>query len=141
MAVYWLLSFAGWKVLEYYSPAVYGSLPAGNLSGFLSLDPDTVRKAVPPGTTSAQVLEADEGLAEVEARFNEILYSAQYILRAGQMEEADWPRNIPSPEADRALLVDHQGHPGGSAATYPALRRQCARSTPGCALGKSRAGA
>ena len=108
MAVYWLLSFAGWKVLECYSPAVYASLPADNWAGFLGFPPDLVRKSFPIGTTIAQVLEADVGLPEVESRLNEIIYTAQCILNADQMDDGDWPSSIPSPEADRDLLVNNQ---------------------------------
>jgi hypothetical protein len=108
MAVYWLLSFAGWKVLECYSPAVYGSLPAGNLSGILGLPPDLVRKSFPPNTTIAQVLDADDGLVEAESRFSGTIYIAQSILDADRMDETDWPRDIPPPEADREQLANKQ---------------------------------
>ncbi len=105
MAVYWLLSFAGWKVLECYSPAALCSLPADTLPGFLGIHPDSIPQAPTAGATIAQVLEADHGLAAVEARFNEIIYIARSILLADHMEEADWPNDIPSLEADRALLA------------------------------------
>jgi len=106
MAVYWQLSFAGWKVLGCYSPAVYASLPAGNLSNLLGLPADLMRHSFPPGTTIEHVLEADRGLADAEARFQESVYVARSILHADGMDETDWPADIPRPEAEREMFTD-----------------------------------
>jgi hypothetical protein len=67
LAVYWLLSFAGWRTLECYSPAIICSLPPKTLANLFNLDPQLAAAMFPPGITIADVLAHDSGLAEVEA--------------------------------------------------------------------------
>ncbi len=104
MSVYWLLSFAAWKVLDCYSPAVLCSLPPDGLAERLGLDPRQLPPTYPAGTTTAQVLQDDQGLAEAEARFEELVYTARSIMAAEEFQQEIWPPHVPFPGSDRALL-------------------------------------
>lgn len=104
MAVYWLLSYACWRVLECYSPAVLASLPPAVLANALGIDLQLLTAAFPSRMTIAEVLGNDLGLAEVEARLSSDIYAAQSILRATELLDESWPSDIPLPDVDRSTL-------------------------------------
>src|SRR5487761_787208 len=75
LAIYWLLSFAGWRTIECYSPAVLAATSGSSLiarrNPFHCLMGRLIRVSSPPGTTLATALQSDSGLSAVENRLNE----------------------------------------------------------------------
>jgi hypothetical protein len=85
MAVYWMLGFAGWRVIECYVPALHASLCGlGSLRDCLGMD---------------------AGLVEVEDKFRERLHWARELLRAPNAEGFEWPAEVPEPGVDRESLA------------------------------------
>jgi Peptidase U49 len=104
MSVYWLLSYAAWRVLDCYSPAVLCSLPPDGLAERLGLDPGQLPPTNPAGTTIETVVRDDNGLAASESRFDELIYAARTILNAKEFLHDAWPGGIPFPGAERESL-------------------------------------
>lgn len=104
MLVYWLLSFAGWRVLACYSPAVVCALPGAKMSGILQLLLSLLPPSYPAGTTVEAVLKDDAGLLDEEGHFNSLIYTARQILHAEEVPEGLWPSQIPTMDTDRASL-------------------------------------
>lgn len=104
MSVYWLLSYAAWRVLDCYSPAVLCALPPDGLPERLGLDPRQLPPTYPAGTTIEQVVRDDRGLAASESRFEELIYAARTILGAGEFPQDAWPQDVPFPGAERESL-------------------------------------
>jgi hypothetical protein len=112
LSIYWLLSFAGWRTIECYSPAVLGSISYSNLiarrNPIYWIVGRWLRTNFPPGTTIADVVRADTGLATVEDRLNDYVYSASLLLRSDRLDEALWPAGIPRIGIARADLRTRQ---------------------------------
>lgn len=88
LRLFWLLGFAGWRVLECYSPAIICSLASG--------------------LTLGEVIAQDHGLQAVETQFEGHLYVARNLLHAINADEIKWPSDIPMPLADRTFLANDQ---------------------------------
>jgi len=112
LRIYWLLSFAGWKTVKCYSPAVLGSISGASLIGRRDIVScimgRLLRAGMPPGTTIANVIQADNGLATVENRFQEYVYNARTLLRSDQFDKALWPAEVPLPGTPREHLKERQ---------------------------------
>lgn len=108
LCVYWMLSFAGWRALECYCPAVYGCLPAATLAHALNLDEQLVAASFPVGTTIADVLSNDPGLILVESQLNEDIYAARSMLRAKYKDVTAWPCGIPHIASNRESLANER---------------------------------
>ncbi|HWX32559.1 MAG TPA: phage exclusion protein Lit family protein [Steroidobacteraceae bacterium] len=86
--VFWLIGFAGWRAIECYSPHVIWSVSSGQ--------------------TVANLIAADEGLAEVEWAYKERRAAAQALIDEAEPERARWPDDLPRPTSDRRAFADSQ---------------------------------
>jgi hypothetical protein len=85
MQVYWLLGFAGWRVIECYTPAIIASL-----CGLGSLH---------------DCLHSDTGLSELEGRYRERVHLARALLRATNTDRFEWPAEVPAVGTERNELA------------------------------------
>ena len=88
MDVFWLIGFAGWKAIECYSPLVIWSAKS--------------RQAI------SDLINADQGLDEVERLYKDRKTAAQTLIDAADSALAPWPPDLPQPSADRSVLSDVQ---------------------------------
>jgi Peptidase U49 len=86
--VFWLIGFAGWRAIECYSPHVIWSVSSGQ--------------------TVADLIAADDDLAEVERAYKERRAAAQALIDAAEPELAPWPDDLPRPTSDRHAFADSQ---------------------------------
>ena len=77
MDVFWLIGFAGWRAIECYSPHVLLSAPSGK--------------------SIAELLQDDEGLAQVGMAYKERRAAAQTLVDTESPETAPWPPDLPRP--------------------------------------------
>lgn len=82
----WVVTFAGFKALAAYGPHVF----LGEASS---------------REISLQALDDDEGLGAVEAELDTLLYFAKQILIVTDLEELEWPREVPWPGTSRETLT------------------------------------
>lgn len=83
----WVVAFACFKALAAYSPHV---LAVGTFAHELS----------------AQAFAADEGLGAAEAELDALLYLARQIQQVDDLDELDWPAEVPRPGTSREALND-----------------------------------
>jgi hypothetical protein len=81
----WLLAFASWKAFLAYSPVILLAVCTGQ-----TLTPD--------------LLNQDEGLADAETRWEELVYTARMLRQAPSVDEVAWPAAVPEPIADGSNL-------------------------------------
>lgn len=89
MEVFWLIGFGGWRAIECYAPHVVCSAASGQ--------------------TIADLMLADDGLADVERAYKERRAAAQTLIDAADPASAPWPPDLPRPNASRDAF-DHLQH-------------------------------
>ncbi|HSI49179.1 MAG TPA: hypothetical protein VLA61_12980 [Ideonella sp.] len=82
----WVVAFAGFKALAAYGPHVWSGEAFS-------------------GEISTQALSADEGLCAAEAELETLLYFAKQLGLVADLEELDWPGDVPPPGTGRELLA------------------------------------
>jgi hypothetical protein len=108
LAIYWLVGFAAWRVLECYSPAVLSALPVSGRPRIPCLLKLLLAITNPFGRPIADTLVRDAKLVDIEGRFQDLLYDVRNFVKADEITEGAWPSGIPLPGADRTALKDRQ---------------------------------
>ena len=88
MEVFWLIGFSGWRAIECYAPHVICSAAFG---GEIS-----------------DLLQEEEGLADVERDYKERLAAVQTLIAVADSSLAPWPSDLPRPNAAREAFDDSQ---------------------------------